>query len=329
MPSSTTAATDAKILVLGSDGVRVQTEELKPAQQAAITAALAKYAEVDNSAVSLVTVGPTWGGQVSRKALTALIFFFVLIAAYLTFRFQWKMAVAAIAAVLHDIIITVGVYAIFGFEVTPGTVVAFLTILGFSLYDTVVVFDKIDENTPSLGTERGDTYSLMVNRSMNQVLMRSLNTTFVALLPVASLLVVGSGILGAVTLRDFALALFVGLLVGAYSSIFVATPILAYLKEREPRNQALRERAASQLARDAAMPATAASGMAAAPRSAGFDEPPGDAPDAPDAGGSGDRSSGPAPSPSPSPGSATRAAPPPSDGSVAPRPRQQRRRKRR
>jgi preprotein translocase subunit SecF len=326
---STTAATDAKILVLGNDGVRVQTEELKPAQQAAITAALAKYAGVDNSSVSLVTVGPTWGDQVSRKALTALIFFFVLIAAYLTFRFQWKMALAAIIAVLHDIIITVGVYAIFGFEVTPGTVVAFLTILGFSLYDTVVVFDKIDENTPGLGTERGDTYSLMVNRSMNQVLMRSLNTTFVALLPVASLLVVGSGILGAVTLRDFALALFVGLLVGAYSSIFVATPILARLKEREPRNQALRERAASQLARGAVTtPAAAPSGPAPAPRSPSSDAGPGEALEPPDAT-EVDSSDDPTPDPSPSPGSATRAAPPASDGPIAPRPRQQRRRKRR
>jgi preprotein translocase subunit SecF len=156
---------------------------------------------------------------------------------------------AAIIAVVHDIAITVGVYAISGFEVTPATVIAFLTILGFSLYDTVVVFDKISENTPSLGSERGDTFSAMVNRSMNSVLMRSLNTSFVALLPVASLLVVGSGILGAVTLRDFALALFVGLLVGAYSSIFVATPILAWIKEREPRYRALRARSATQMAR--------------------------------------------------------------------------------
>jgi preprotein translocase subunit SecF len=329
---SPTAATSAKILVLGDDGVRVQTEELKAGQQAAITTALAEYAGVDESAVSLVNVGPTWGDQVSRKALTALIFFFVLIAAYLTFRFQWKMALAAIIAVLHDIVITVGVYAVFGFEVTPGTVVAFLTILGFSLYDTVVVFDKIDENTPSLGAERGDTYSLMVNRSMNQVLMRSLNTTFVALLPVASLLVVGSGILGAVTLRDFALALFVGLLVGAYSSIFVATPILAKLKEREPRNQALRERAASQLARDGgAAPTATRSNMATGPRPASSAPTSEDAPEdaaedapldrAPDP--AGDRGDAPAP------GAAPRATPPVPDGPVAPRPRQQRRRKRR
>ena len=263
-----TQATDAKILVLtgsDSDSARVQTDELPPAQRAAVTAALAEYAGVAKSDVSFVDVGPTWGDTVTRKALTALAFFFLLIAAYLTFRFEWRMAVAAIVAVLHDIIITAGVYAITGFEVTPATVVAFLTILGFSLYDTVVVFDKIKENTPSLGAERGDTYSQMVNRSMNQVLMRSINTSFVALLPVASLLVVGSGILGAVTLRDFALALFVGLLVGAYSSIFVATPLLAWLKEREPRYAALRERAAAYQARGAtAQPAmaTAASGSA-------------------------------------------------------------------
>jgi preprotein translocase subunit SecF len=186
---------------------------------------------------------------VSEKALRALIIFFVVIAAYLWFRFEWKMAVAAIIAVVHDIIVTAGVYAITGFEVSPATVVAFLTILGFSLYDTVVVFDKIKENAAKLGTVRGDTYSLMVNRSMNQVLMRSLNTSFVALLPVASLLIVGSGFFGAVALRDFALALFVGLLTGAYSSIFVATPILAWLKEREPRYRALRERAVVAVAR--------------------------------------------------------------------------------
>ena len=294
---------DAKVLILGDNGVRVQAEELKHADQSKVTAGLAKYAGVAEAEVSVTDVGPTWGDQVSRKAITALVFFFVLIALYLTFRFEWKMALAAIVAVLHDIVITVGVYAITGFEVTPGTVVAFLTILGFSLYDTVVVFDKIKENTPSLGSERGDTYSRMVNRSMNQVLMRSINTSFVALLPVASLLVVGSALLGAITLRDFALALFVGLLVGAYSSIFVATPILAWIKEREPRYRSLRERSLTARARDtsaAPAPDAATGSRALAPESA-------------------DEGSGPAPSPP--------AAGPPSG--VAPRPRQQRRRKRR
>ena len=152
---------------------------------------------------------------------------------------------------VHDIIITVGVYAITQFEVVPATVVAFLTILGYSLYDTVVVFDKVRDNQARIGTERGDTYSAMVNRSLNQVLMRSINTSLVAVLPVASLLFVGTYLLGGLVLRDFALALFVGLIVGAYSSIFVATPVLAWLKEREPRYRALRARAESDLARDA------------------------------------------------------------------------------
>jgi preprotein translocase subunit SecF len=295
-----TQAADARILILGNDGVRVQEAELTPAARAEVTRALAEYAGVQQTDVSIVDVGPTWGDRVSRKALTALVFFFLLIAAYLTFRFEWKMALAAIIAVIHDIVITAGVYAVTGFEVTPATVVAFLTILGFSLYDTVVVFDKVKENTPSVGSERGDTYSQMVNRSMNQVLMRSINTSFVALLPVASLLVVGSGILGAATLRDFALALFVGLLVGAYSSIFVATPILAWLKEREPRYAALRGRSVQQMARLAAEPAPTVT-----------------APVEPE-------------KPSAAPRADTPRAPaPPSGGPVTPRGRQQRRRKRR
>ncbi len=235
--------TDPKIVIIGGNQIRVQAPSGKAAVLDKITAALAKNGGVSASAVSVNEVGPTWGGQVSHKALVALAWFMGLIALYLSVRFEPKMALAALLALVHDIIITVGVYSVFGFEVTPSTVIAFLTILGFSLYDTVVVFDKVRENTALLGTARGETYSMVVNRSMNQVLMRSLNTSFVALLPVASLLVVGSGILGALAIRDFAVALFVGLLIGAYSSIFVATPILAWLKEREPKNRALRERA--------------------------------------------------------------------------------------
>ena len=240
---------DAKVLIVGDNSVRVQSEDTSRAEQAKITAALAKYAETDAAQVSVSNVGPTWGDKVSSKALTALIVFFFVISAYLTFRFEWRMALAAIVAVVHDIIITVGVYAVTGFEVTPATVVAFLTILGFSLYDTVVVFDKVKDNTARLGTVRGDTYSTMVNRSLNQVLMRSINTSIVALLPVASLLFVGTYAFGGLALRDFALALFVGLLTGAYSSIFVATPVLAWLKEHQPRYRALRERAAADLAK--------------------------------------------------------------------------------
>jgi len=240
---------DAKVLIVGNDSVRVQAKSLKASDQAKVTDALAKEAGITAADVSVTNVGPTWGQKVSSKALQALGVFFIAIALYLTFRFEWRMALAALIAVVHDIAITVGVYAVTGFEVTPATVVAFLTILGFSLYDTVVVFDKVKDNQARLGTVPSDTYSKMVNRSMNQVLMRSINTSIVALLPVGSLLFVGSFILGGLTLRDFALALFIGLLTGAYSSIFVATPILAWLKEHEPRYQALRGRAAQDEAR--------------------------------------------------------------------------------
>jgi preprotein translocase subunit SecF len=301
---------DARVLVLSGDSgesVRVQSKEVNPATEDKVTDALAQYGGVERSEVSVDTVGPTFGDQVRNNAIKALIVFFLVVAAYLAIRFEWKMAGAALVAVVHDILITVGVYALTGFEVTPATVVAFLTILGFSLYDTVVVFDKIKENVATIGTVRGDTYSTMVNRSMNQVLMRSLSTSFVAVLPVASLLFVGAGLFGALALRDFALALFVGLLTGAYSSIFVATPLLAWWKEREPRNRALRERSEAQLARaDAPVEAPA-----------------------------------PEPEPQPAPAAAVPAAPParpssprPAAGSPpprtrAPRPRQQRRRKRR
>jgi len=310
---------DAKVLVLkGSNGtsVRVQSKDIKPSEEDKVTDALAKYGGVTRADVSVSTVGPTFGDQVRDKALRALIAFFIAIAIYLSFRFEWKMAATAIVAVIHDIIVTVGVYAITRFEVTPATVVAFLTILGFSLYDTVVVFDKVKENVATIGTVRGDSYTRMVNRSMNQVLMRSLSTSFVAVLPVASLLFVGSGLFGAIALRDFALALFVGLITGAYSSIFVATPLLAWWKEREPRYRALRERSATQLARDAA--------TVEAP--AGEPEPV-EAPE-PEPAAAGASAAAPAPTPPPRP-----TAPRPASGrpatARAPRPRQQRRRKRR
>lgn len=258
---------DAKVLILGDDSARIQFEATSSAQQAAVRDALASYADIDPAQVSITTVGPTWGDKVSDKALQALVVFFLVLAVYLSFRFEPRMALAALLAVVHDIIVTVGVYAVTGFEVTPATVVAFLTILGFSLYDSVVVFDKVKENEARLGTVRGDTYSAMVNRSLNQVLMRSLNTTLVAVLPVGSLLFVGTFVLGGQTLKDFALALFVGLLVGAYSSIFVATPILAWLKERQPQYRALRERAELDLARAApsVTPSRARSVASAAP----------------------------------------------------------------
>jgi preprotein translocase subunit SecF len=310
---------DAKILIVGSNGVRVQTKDLSAADQAKVTTALAKYAGTTSEEVksNFRDVGPTWGDKVSSKALTALIVFFFVIALYLTFRFEWRMALSAIVAVLHDIIITVGVYAVTGFEVTPATVVAFLTILGYSLYDTVVVFDKVKDNTARVGTVRGDTYSEMVNRSLNQVLIRSINTSLVALLPVGSLLFVGTWVFGGLALKDFALALFVGLLTGAYSSIFVATPLLAWLKEREPRYRALRERAAADLAKAAVVvpvPPVVAGEPADVPVD-GEDIDPGD--------------DIPAPSTAPAPAPAPRPVASPSRGAANPRGRQQRGKKRR
>jgi preprotein translocase subunit SecF len=187
-------------------------------------------------------VSPSWGHDVSDKALRALILFFIAIAIYITIRLEWKFAVGAIVSVLHDIVVSVGAYAIFRFEVTPGTVIAFLTILGYSLYDTIVVYDKLKANQAKV-TPNGDmTYTDMMNLSLNQTFMRSLNTTLSAVLPVLAILFIGAGLLGAVTLEEFGLALLIGLISGAYSSVFIASPIVAWLKEREPRNTAIRER---------------------------------------------------------------------------------------
>ena len=232
---------DAKIQTLsgGSDGarLRVQVGDQTTAVQAKVKDAFAK---ASGSEVSDSVVSATWGNEITRKAVIALIVFFVVLSAYIAWRFEWKMAIAAIIAVAHDVLISVGIYSIFGFEVTPATVIAFLTILGFSLYDTIVVFDKVQENSKKLGARTS--YGDVVNLSMNQVLMRSINTSVAAVLPVLSILVVGSVILGAVALQDFALALLVGLITGSYSSIYIATPVLAMLKEREPRYRNLRDR---------------------------------------------------------------------------------------
>jgi preprotein translocase subunit SecF len=230
----------------------VQVPALPASPVSEVSGALAEIAGAETVDVSVDTVGPTWGERVTRRALQALVIFFVVIALYLTIRFEWKMAIAALIAVLHDIVITAGIYSIFQFRVSPATVTAFLTILGFSLYDTVVVFDKVRENAESLLASGRETYGQMVNRSLNQVLMRSLSTSVVAVLPVLSLLVVGAWVQGADALADFALALLFGLLVGSYSSIFVATPIVALWKEREPKYVALRTRVEEQAARSAA-----------------------------------------------------------------------------
>jgi preprotein translocase subunit SecF len=238
---------DAKIQILGGDKLSVQGETGgSPAKREQVTNALAKLGHTSATNVDVNEVGPSWGNEITKKAERALVFFFIAIAAYITLRFEYKMAIAALAAVVHDILVTIGVYALSGFQVTPATVIAFLTILGYSLYDTVVVFDKVEENTRGLASAGRMTYADTVNLSMNQVLMRSLNTSLVAILPILSVLVVGAYILGATTLEDFGLALLIGLLTGAYSSIFVASPILAMLKEREPRYASIRQRLATR-----------------------------------------------------------------------------------
>ena len=207
-------------------------------------------------------VGPTWGSQVTSKAIEALIVFFIAVTLYISVRFEFKMAVAAIVAVVHDILITVGIYSIAGFQVTPDTVVAVLTVLGYSLYDTVVVFDRIRDNAKGLGASGRITYSEMVNLSMNQTLARSINTSLVAIIPVLSVLVVGSFILGATSLQDFGLALVIGLTSGAYSSIFIASPLLAWMKEREPRYITIRQRLETRGDRDAVLTPAMAAAMA-------------------------------------------------------------------
>jgi preprotein translocase subunit SecF len=208
--------------------------------------AMAKVAGVNAIQVSTSAVGPTWGGQITNRALEALIVFFIAVVAYISIRFEPKMALAAFIAMVHDLLVTVGVYSLFGFQITPDTVIAILTILGYSLYDTVVVFDRVRDNTGTVLKSGDMSYGDMVNLSMNQTLARSINTSLVAILPVFSVLAVGAYILGATTLQNYGLALFVGLLSGAYSSIFIASPLLAVMKEREPRFRELALRAAAR-----------------------------------------------------------------------------------
>ncbi len=216
----------------GADGVRIETEVIEAAEERLVVAAVAAEAGVEVSDASVTAVGPSFGREVTRSAVRALVIFLVVVAIFIAWRFEWKMALAALAALGHDLLLTGGVYSVTQFEVTPATVIAVLTILGYSLYDTVVVFDKIVETVQI--SEGRSSLTGVINGSMNTVLMRSLNTSLTSLLPVGSLLFVGSFLLGATTLREFALALFVGIAAGTYSSIFVAAPLLATWKSREP-----------------------------------------------------------------------------------------------
>jgi preprotein translocase subunit SecF len=234
----------AEVVQVTGDPVQVivQTEELPQEEVARIRTELAEVAGVELNAVSTDSIGSKWGSTVSRKAVIALLVFLVVVTVYVSLRMEFKMAVAALVALLHDLIITAGIFALARFEVTPATVIALLTILGYSLYDTVVVFDKVRENTGSLTSMSRTTYSEATNLAVNQTIMRSLNTSLASLLPILGLLLVGSYLLGAETLKDLALALFVGVAAGAYSSIFIAPPIVAVWKEKEPRYAQLRAR---------------------------------------------------------------------------------------
>jgi len=221
---------------------QVQTRTLSNTETNNVQSSLISHLHLNAAKISTQFVGPSWGSQISGKALEALIAFLIVIVIYLTIAFEWKMAVAAFVALIHDLVIATGVYALTGFQVSPATIIGLLTILGYSLYDTVVVFDKVRENTAGLLSGARSTYSQAANLALNQTLVRSINTSLIALLPVAAILFVGGGLLGAGELKDLALVLFVGMLSGTYSSIFIATPVLADLKEREPQYQALAKR---------------------------------------------------------------------------------------
>ena len=257
--SNIPAAASPIVNTSGQDNIRVQTEPLDNDQSDQITAAIRDAAGVGTDAISADAIGATWGAQVANRALLGLIVFLVLVVLFIWAYFrEWKMSVGAIVALIHDLVITVGIYALSGFEVTPATVTGILTILGFSLYDTVVVFDKVRENTKNLARTR-QTYAEAANLAINQTLVRSINTSVVALLPVGALLYVGVATLGSGALKDLALALFVGMAAGAYSSIFIATPLVVQLKELEPGirsgdARAMRHRTRRDVDRYAAVP---------------------------------------------------------------------------
>ena len=231
---------------IGDSKIRIQTGALTPSQSKGVESALTQTFDVAIESIDTQIIGPSWGKEITKKALYGLIAFLLVIMLFLAMAFEPKMAIAAIVAVVHDVFITVGIYALVGFDVTPATVIGFLTILGYSLYDTVVVFDKVRENTKSVAAVGKMTYSQAANLAVNQTIVRSANTSLIALLPVGSILFVGAGLLGAGTLKDLSLALFIGLAVGTYSSIFIAPPFLASLREKEPAMQALAKRVASR-----------------------------------------------------------------------------------
>lgn len=227
-----------RVSIVGGDSVRVQTEQLTDEQTTQLRGDLANAYAVDVEAVTASFIGATWGQDITRQALIGLFVFLVLVSLVMALYFRtWKMSIAALTALAHDLILTAGVYGVLGYEITPAAVIGLLTILGYSLYDTVVVFDKVRENTSQDGEESRRTFAESVNLAVNQTLVRSINTSVVAVLPVGSILFIGSVLLGAGTLRDIALALFIGMIAGTYSSIFIAAPLYVHLRENEPENK--------------------------------------------------------------------------------------------
>ncbi|WP_147066122.1 protein translocase subunit SecF [Knoellia locipacati] len=266
-------STGVRVSKLGAGTVRVQTERLDDAESANVRTQLAKTFSVKEDQVSATFIGPSWGDSVTKQALRALIIFLVLVAGVLAIYFRnWKMAAAALIALVHDLIITVGIYSFSKFEVSPATMIGFLTVLGYSIYDTVVVFDKVRENTNEAFANGRMSFAKAANLAVNQTLVRSINTTVIGVLPILAVLVVGVLFLGPGTLLDLALVLFIGILVGAYSSIFLATPLLVSLRSKDPavvdldkrssRSEAKRakEMAAAPVGAGASSTAAAASG---------------------------------------------------------------------
>ena len=233
------------ITKIGAGTIRVQTERLNDQESADVRTALAETFEVTEDKVSASFVGPSWGASVTQKAIQALIIFLLLTALVLAIYFRtWKMSLAALVALGHDLVIVVGIYALTGLEISPATMIGFLTVLGYSIYDTVVVFDKVRENTAEALANGRMSYADAANLAVNQTMVRSINTTMVGILPIVAVLVVGAIFLGPGVLLDLSVVLFVGMVIGAYSSIFIATPVLVSLRAKEPKIVELEKRAA-------------------------------------------------------------------------------------
>ncbi|KOX07157.1 protein translocase subunit SecF [Micromonospora profundi] len=235
-------ATAQQVGGTGGDSYELRTPQLSVEQTNAVKAQIAEDFGLEPGQISSNQVSEAWGSQVTERAVLGLVVFIALVMLYLILRFEWRMAVAAVTSLLLNLILTAGIYSLVGFEVTPSTIIGFLTILGFALYDVVVVFDKVEENTRGITANNNQTYGEAANLAVNQSLMRSLNTSVVALLPVGGLLFIGAGLLGAGTLKDLGLVLFVGMAMAFLTSILVATPMLALLKNYEPRIQAHNKR---------------------------------------------------------------------------------------